>query len=107
MKNNPESITELENALGTAVTICGVARDAKAGAVVVTVGGVLVYIQDRPRWPQAWLENRVRVGGVLRKKQIYPLIKGDQENPGQGMYGIPFVLELDQYALEDGPHAGE
>lgn len=57
---------------GKTVTIEGIARDAKAGAVVVNADNEPIFIDGLESWPAEFSGKQVRVSGVLVQKQNFP-----------------------------------
>jgi hypothetical protein len=50
------------------VQIIGTAQDAKAGAVVLTNSNIFLYIDNKDRWPQDYINKKVEVRGRLVAK---------------------------------------
>ncbi len=92
---------DLNDMVGKSVVIRGIAHDAKAGALVAIDGGEVVYISERASWPPAWIGKRVTLEGKLNKRRNFPEPDPNNELIEQAMQGIPFVLELDRYSLDE------
>jgi hypothetical protein len=73
------------------VTLRGVARDAKGGAVVVTDRGP-VYVAGLDAWPAALAGRRVEVTGVVRQTKHIPDPVGPGNTVGQGAWGDQTVI---------------
>lgn len=88
----------LDDKIGTQVTIQGVARNAMAGAVVLTDDRTPVYVDGLERWDGAVDGKSIRATGTLRKRG------GDDVVDDKGQYssGVPsarFVLEQPSWTL--------
>lgn len=88
----------LDSKVGTQVTIEGTARNAMAGAVVLTADRTPVYVQGLERWDSAFDGKQVSASGTLRKHG------GDatMSDSGEASSGIPgdhFVLEQPTWTL--------
>ncbi|HEY3353508.1 MAG TPA: hypothetical protein VGQ83_09685 [Polyangia bacterium] len=80
-------------AAGAATTIEGVARNAKAGAVVLTAGGEPVYVQGLDAWPRDVDGKTVVATGRLVDKKLIPDPVGPDGELRQGAVGTQRVLE--------------
>jgi hypothetical protein len=79
---------------GKRVTVRGTARDAKAGAVIVTSAGNPIYIEHVDSWPKDVLGQEVEADGVLRSKKYIPDPVVDKHGAiSQGAEGNQDVLE--------------
>ena len=83
-----ESVTE------NTVTVSGTAYNAKAGAVLESDDGRVIYVEGLKRWDDELVENRVRLTGILSKKKPFPDIKAVGGVQMQGMSGTTWVLRL-------------
>jgi hypothetical protein len=88
----------LEQMIDSKVTINGVARNAAAGAVVLTEDRTPVYVEGLERWDRTLDGKQVSATGTLRREA------GDQVVNAKGEYstGIAsgrFVLEGPTWAL--------
>lgn len=82
------------------VVLRGIARNAKAGAVVVTDDGLVVYLEGLDGWPEAISNRKVEVSGLLREKKHIP----DPVRSGelaQGAWGEQLVLERPQWKVTE------
>jgi len=92
--------------MGTKTTIVdGLARDAKAGAVVVADGGP-VYIAGLAAWPAAIEGRRVRARGLLREEKYIPDPVGSGGTIAQGAEGEQRVLREASWELFEAPLHG-
>ena len=64
-KPEPACAEALAKEVGKKVTVEGLAQNAKLGALVL-VDGESVYLKDKESWESEWLNQRVRVKGILR-----------------------------------------
>ena len=85
-KSEPTSPEGNMTRKGQRVSIVGVARDAKLGAVVVTGNG-MVWIDGLDTWPERFVGRRVRVGGVLAVRADLPVFVRKEGEPEKS--GIP------------------
>ena len=73
--------------VGSQTTVTGVARNAHAGAVVLTADRTPVYIDGRESWDETDLDGtKVDVTGVLRRRSIVP--KATVEADGAVSHGM-------------------
>lgn len=86
--------TNLDKLLGQNVTLIGAAKDAKAGAVLVTDEEDVIYIEGLPYWPDELIDKIVLVEGLLTEEKFIPDPCVD-ENDGisTGAVGIQIVLK--------------
>jgi hypothetical protein len=90
--------TKLGSSIGKTFTLVGIARDAKGGAVLVTPGGELVYIEDLDYWPSELWGKEISVTGVLQEKKYIPdPLTTPNGAISQGAYGNQYVLEKAQW----------
>jgi hypothetical protein len=84
---------ELERLIGQEVTLNGIARDAKGGAVLVIERTAPVYIEGLAFWTPELLGMNVSVKGLLKKEKIIPdPVIGENGGISQGAIGTQFVL---------------
>jgi len=83
----------LHKLLNRRVTLRGVARDAKGGAVLVIRGNEVVYIRGLTHWASDMLGKTMRVSGVLRESKFLPDPRGANGAIAAGAYGKQYVLE--------------
>ena len=88
----------LEQQVGTQVTIEGTARNAMAGAVVLTANRTPVYVDGLERWDGTFDGKKIRASGTLRKRGADDVAaaNGDQAS---GIGSDHFVLEQPTWAL--------
>jgi hypothetical protein len=85
-----------DESTGQAVSISGIAENAKAGAVLTTGDGRTIFVEGLEGWDDQVLGTSLTLTGILRRKNIYPGIKVGGGLTSQGMSGTPLVLELSQ-----------
>lgn len=72
--------------------IRGVAKNAKAGAVIVTDGDV-IYVGGLSEWPEEVLDKTVEATGKLVDEKFIPDPVGETGLPQQGAEGSQSVLK--------------
>lgn len=77
-------------------TISGKAENLKAGAVLMIDDNTPVFIEGMNEWDDDLIGKKMKLTGILRRKQIYPQIKNEGGIISQGMSGTPMVLKLTQ-----------
>jgi len=82
----------LDQQVGTKVTIRGTARNAAAGAVVLTDDRTPVYVAGLDRWDRATDGKQISASGTLRKVGGDPVVN-DRGEHSHGVPGDRFVLE--------------
>jgi hypothetical protein len=91
-------IPKLASYVGKTVTLIGIARDAKGGAVLVTPRREPVYIKGPDCWPSEFFGKRISATGVLREEKYIPDPSiGANGAISQGAYGNQYVLEKAQW----------
>jgi len=85
----------LQDARNRHVSLRGVARNAKAGAVLMMDQETVIYIQGKREWPPEIIGKRVRVDGVLRRDQVYPDVKEENGATSQGLPGEQWYVEVE------------
>lgn len=84
----------LHEQLDQAAEVVGVARDAHAGAVVLTDDRTPVYIAGLESWDGGLSGARVRVSGVLRHRALVPEAQvAEDGSVSHGMSGKVYVVE--------------
>lgn len=89
---------DLDQNVGTQVTIEGTARNAMAGAVVLTADGTPVYVAGLERWETAFDGEKVTASGTLRKRGGDDVEDGNRDQSA-GITGAHFVLEQPTWTL--------
>lgn len=82
----------LEQQINSQVTIEGTARNAMAGAVVLTADRTPVYVEGLDRWDRAIDGKKVSASGTLRKRGGDDVVGANGEQ-ASGITGDHFVLE--------------
>lgn len=88
----------LEQQVDTQVTIEGTARNAMAGAVVLTADRTPIYVEGLERWDSAFDGKKVSASGTLRKRGGDDTVNAAGEH-SSGITGNHFVLEQPTWAL--------
>ena len=88
----------LDTQVGSQVTIEGTARNAMAGAVVLTADRTPVYVDGLERWDGAFDGKKVSASGTLRKRGPDDVVAGNGEQ-ASGIAADHFVLEQPTWAL--------
>jgi hypothetical protein len=88
----------LEQQIGTQVTIEGTARNAMAGAVVLTPDRTPVYVAGLERWDSAFDGKKISATGTLRKESPDDVVAANGD-ASSGIGSSRFVLEQPTWAL--------
>lgn len=88
----------LDQKVGTHVTIEGTARNAMAGAVVLTADRTPIYVDGLERWDGAFDGKKISASGTLRKRGGDDVVNDAGEH-ASGIAGSHFVLEQPSWAL--------
>ena len=88
----------LDQKVGTQVTVQGTARNAMAGAVVLTDDRTPVYVEGLERWDSSFDGKKVNASGTLRKRGGDDVVN-DRGEHSSGIAGDHFVLEQPTWAL--------
>lgn len=89
-------IKKIQEMIGKTVDLCGKAEDAKAGAVLMTKEGYVIYLLNMAQWPGEVVEKAVCVKGKLRRMKYLP-------DPQQSIDGaLSQGAEGKQYVIEGG-----
>ncbi|MFX1238477.1 MAG: hypothetical protein ACFE8P_12255 [Promethearchaeota archaeon] len=92
----------LEEFLDQQVTLYGIARDAKGGAVLITAEEIPIYIENIASWPPELHYKKITAIGVLKKKKLIPDPKIDKNGGiSQGAIGMQLVLEKAEFFLKE------
>lgn len=89
----------LEKNLGRRVSVTGVAKDAKLGAVV-WIDGDVVYIAGKESWEASLLDKKVRVKGVVRKFEP-PVAKNENGARSAGVSEKEILYKLEQAEVKE------
>lgn len=82
----------LDQKIDTQVTIEGTARNAMAGAVVLTADRTPVYVDGVESWDGAVDGKKISASGMLRRRAGDDLVN-DKGEYASGISGPHFVLE--------------
>ncbi|MBM4393337.1 MAG: hypothetical protein FJ090_19625 [Deltaproteobacteria bacterium] len=88
----------LDQQVGTQLTIEGTARNAMAGAVVLTADRTPIYVDGLERWDLAFDGKRVSACGTLRKRGGDDVVDASGVQ-STGISGDHFVLEQPSWTL--------
>ncbi len=88
----------LDSKIDSQVTIEGTARNAMAGAVVMTADRTPVYVDGLERWDSAFDGKKINATGTLRKRSPDDVVAGNGEQ-SSGIASAHFVLEQPTWAL--------
>ena len=92
---------ELEKLIGQKVTLRGIAKDAKGGAVLTTTEGSVIYIKELESWSSELLDKQVSVSGLLNKEKLIPDPVVDKNGAFRsGAFGFQFVLEKAEIIID-------
>ena len=85
---------DIEKLIGQKITILGIAKDAKGGAVILTSEKVPIYIKGLDSWSQELYDKQLKVTGVLKEEKFIPDPEIDENGSiSTGAYGDQLVLE--------------
>ena len=85
---------DIEKLVGQKITLKGIAKDAKGGAVILTPEKVPIYIKDLDSWPPELFDKQLEVTGVLKEEKFIPDPVIDEDGSiSTGAYGDQLVLE--------------
>lgn len=92
---------ELTGKVGTEATIEGTARNAHAGAVLVTEDRTPIYIDGLSSWSSTGFDGKnVSVTGMLRQRSLAPDPVTDADGAvSHGMDGDSYVFENASWKL--------
>lgn len=83
----------LDEMIGSRVTLHGTAADAHAGAVLLLDDGTPVYIDGMPAWDDGMSGQEIALTGVLGREQLGPEPAVDDHGGHRhGMSGTPYTL---------------
>ena len=89
----------VEKVIGQKVTLSGTAKDAKAGAVLITTDETVIYIKELDSWAPELVDQQVSVTGVLKKEKLIPDPEIDKNGGiSSGATGTQLVLEKAEYS---------
>ena len=84
---------DIEKFIGQKITIIGIAKDAKGGAVILTSEKVPIYIKGLDSWSSELFDKRLEVTGVLKEEKFIPDPVIDEDGSiSTGAYGDQLVL---------------
>ena len=84
----------LSSLLGQRATLVGVARNARAGAVLLLPGGQTVYVAGLESWPAGLEGQRFEASGTVASRRVFPEPQvGAAGEQTAGMVGDAWVLD--------------
>jgi hypothetical protein len=85
----------------TSVTVRGVARNAKAGALLMAEGGSAILVSGIDEWNEQTVGRQVSVDAVVRRAPGYAVAGGSGATTSQGRATDReiWVLELERFRL--------
>ena len=93
-------MTDLEKLIGQRVSLIGIARDAKGGAVLVTESGSVLYVKGLSSWSSELINKQVSISGLIKTEKIIPDPKISEDGGiSAGAIGEQLVLENAKYSL--------
>ena len=88
-------MVKLEKNIGQTITLSGIAKEAKAGPVLITNDNNVVYVEGLDSWTPDLINKRVSVMGVLKKEEfISQTMVDDKGGISSGATGDQYVLEM-------------
>ena len=85
---------DIEKLIGQKITIIGIAKDAKGGAVLLTSDKVPIYIKGLDSWSPELFNKQLKVTGMLKEEKFIPdPIIDENGSISTGAYGDQLVLE--------------
>jgi len=89
---------DIEKSIGLKITILGIAKDAKGGAVLLTSEKVPIYIKGLDSWSPELYDKQLKVTGVLKEEKFIPDPVIDEDGSiSTGAYGNQLVLEHGEF----------
>jgi len=85
---------DIKKLIGQKITIFGIAKDAKGGAILLTSEKVPIYIKGLDYWSPELFDKQLKVTGVLKEEKFIPDPVIDEDGSiSTGAYGDQLVLE--------------
>jgi len=80
--------------IGKIITIIGIAKDAKGGALILISDKEAIYIKGLDSWSPDLLNKQIKARGVLKEEKFIPdPIIDENGSISTGAYGDQLVLE--------------
>ena len=90
----------LKENINKEVTLTGLAKNAKAGAVIIKEEEYVVYIRGLYDWSDEFFDKEVEVTGLLTYVKFIPDPVIDEDGAiSTGAYGKDYVLDNANYTL--------
>ena len=83
------------------ITVYGVAKDAKAGAIIITDDNEVYYIDGQDSWPEKYLNKKLKVSGWLKEKVFD---KSQAEIKVQTLTGVQKIIVKARVLFAEGQH---
>ena len=84
----------LSKFIGMKLTLTGIAKESKAGPVLITDDNIPIYIKSISSWSERFLNKQVSLTGILKKEKLIPDPTIDENGAiSQGAEGDQLVLE--------------
>ena len=91
---------DIDKMIDQNVTFVGTAKNAKAGAVLITTDNSAIYIKGLDYWEPELLDQQLTVSGVLKKEKFIPDPVIDKSGGiSTGAHGKQLVLENAEYSI--------
>ncbi|HLO86237.1 MAG TPA: hypothetical protein VK203_14685 [Nostocaceae cyanobacterium] len=94
--NNADIVDDcrFENQINQCLSIHGVAKNAKLGAIVLTCQNIPIYVEGVQSWENDVLNQPVAVTGVLRLQKLTPVsVVSLNGGHSAGVEGDIYILE--------------
>ncbi len=85
--------TDPSSHLNEKVVLVGVAENAKLAPCVLLSDGSSIYIKDLNHWDEGLMKKKIKVTGVLRKREYSDPLVNNKGEYSAGMDGIAWFLE--------------
>ena len=93
---------DIDKMIDQNVTLIGTAKNAKAGALLITTDNSAIYIKGLDYWAPELLNQQLTVSGVLKKEKFIPDPVIDKSGGiSTGATGKQLVLENAEYSIMD------
>jgi hypothetical protein len=73
--------------------LCGLAENAKGGAVIVLDDGAVVYILGLESWPDELHRKRILASGGFARRKLIPDPPPPDQPQAQGAFGAQSILD--------------
>ena len=91
---------DIDKMIDQNVTLIGTAKNAKAGAILITTENSAIYIKGLDYWAPELLNQQLTVSGVLKREKFIPDPVIDKSGGiSTGAYGIQLILDNAEYSI--------